>query len=228
MGEMASSIAHEVTQPLTAIATYAQACRRLVDGGMIEAPEVLDVLERIGNEALRAGDIIRHLRTLVQKRDTEPAECDITKLLREVEPLASVDARLNEVELRFILPPEPPVIRADSVQIQQVVLNLIRNGIDAMVGNPPNRRALEVRVASPDKEAVQVSVKDQGSGLSEKSEKSLFEPFFTTKESGLGLGLSISRSIISSHGGRLWFSRNPEGGSTFSFTLPTSSETNDD
>jgi len=195
---------------------------------MAEAPEVLDVLERIGEEALRAGDIIRHLRTLVQKRETEPTDCDITELLREVEPLASADARLNEVELRFILPPKPPVIRADSVQIQQVVLNLIRNGIDAMMGTPPDRRTLEVRVASQDKNAVQVSVKDQGCGPSETSEKSLFEPFFTTKEAGLGLGLSISRSIISSHGGRLWFSRNPEGGSTFSFTLPTTSETKDD
>ena len=228
MGEMASSIAHEVNQPLTAIAIYAQACRRLVEGGMVETPEVLDVLEQIGEEALRAGDIIHRLRGLVRKRENEVVECDINQLIDEIAPLASVDARMNEVELRFILSPENPAILADSVQIQQVVLNLIRNGIDAMVDIPPDRRALEVQAIPLNEDEVRVAVTDQGCGLPEVSENDLFEPFFTTKEAGLGLGLNISRSIISAHGGRLWFSRNPEGGTTFLFTLPTASEAKDD
>ena len=228
MGEMASSIAHEVNQPLTAIATYAQACRRLVEGGMVETPEVLDVLEQIGEEALRAGDIIHRLRGLVRKRENELVECDIKELIDEIAPLASVDARMNEVELRFILSQETPAVLVDGVQIQQVVLNLIRNGIDSMVEIPPGRRALEVRAIPLNENEVRVAVTDQGCGLPEVSENALFEPFFTTKETGLGLGLNISRSIISAHGGRLWFSRNPGGGTTFLFTLPTASETKDD
>jgi len=228
MGEMASSIAHEVNQPLTAVATYAQACRRMVEGGMAEPPELMDVLGRIGEEALRAGDIIHRLRGLVRRRESERVECDIRTLLDEIVSLASVDARLNQVDLRFVLPSETPLVRADGVQIQQVVLNLIRNGIDAMMDTPTDRRTLEVRVTSPDGNAVQVSVADRGCGLPEASETNLFEPFFTTKEAGLGLGLNISQSIISAHGGRLWFSRNPKGGTTFSFTLPTTSETEDD
>ena len=194
----------------------------------MEAPEVVDVLGRIGEEALRAGDIIRRLKGLVRKRKSEMVECDINQLLNEIAPLASVDARLNGIKLQFNLPPETPAIRADGVQIQQVVLNLIRNGIDAMVDTSPDRRTLEVSGILLDGNEVQVSVADQGCGLPEVSEKALFEPFFTTKEAGMGLGLSISRSIISAHGGRLWASHNPEGGTTFLFNLPTASETKDD
>ncbi len=228
MGEMASSIAHEVNQPLTAIATYAQACRRLIDGGLVEAPEVLEVLGRINAEALRAGDIIRRLRSLVRRRESEKAECDIVRLLNEISPLASVDARLNEVDLRFVLPKDAPPVLADAVQIQQVVLNLIRNGVDAMVDTPASGRTLEVRVSSVPGDGVQVDVSDQGCGISDTSDRSLFQPFFTTKKSGLGLGLNISQSIISAHGGRLWFSRNPDGGTTFHFTLPETNEARDE
>jgi two-component system sensor kinase FixL len=228
MGEMASSIAHEVNQPLTAVATYAQACRRMVENGMMEAPEVLEVLERIGEEALRAGDIIHRLRGMIRRQETELVERDINRLLEKIAPLASVDARLNGVELEFCLPAEPTRILADEVQIQQVVLNLIRNGIDAMEGIPPDQRKLEVRVHSTERKTVEVRVSDRGCGLLEESEKALFEPFFTTKEGGLGLGLSISRSIISAHGGHLSFFRNPGGGTTFWFSLPTVSETEDE
>ncbi len=221
MGEMASSIAHEINQPLTAIATYAQACRRLVTSGAIEAPEVLDVLARIGDEALRAGDIIRRLRSLVQRRPARLVTCDLLSLLKEVEPLADVDARLNDVRLVMRLPRRVAPVVADGIQIQQVVLNLIRNGVDAMRDETTIRRVLEVRVSAHDQAQVRVSVSDRGCGLPEVDEEQLFEPFFTTKPAGLGLGLSISRSIIRNHGGRLWFSREPEGGTTFNFTLPT-------
>jgi C4-dicarboxylate-specific signal transduction histidine kinase len=148
-------------------------------------------------------------------------ECDIGQLLEEITPLASIDARMNDVDLRIRVPSESVSILADAVQIQQVLLNLIRNGIDAMADTPPEQRALHVRVTRPDEDEVTVSVTDQGCGLPEVSEESLFEPFFTTKEAGLGLGLNISRSILAAHGGRLGFSRNPEGGTTFLFTLPS-------
>jgi C4-dicarboxylate-specific signal transduction histidine kinase len=220
MGEMASSIAHEVNQPLTAVATYAQAGKRMVETGMLEAPEVLEILERIGEEALRAGDIIHRLRGMVKRRESDRVGCDVRKLLEEIVPLASVDARLNNVELKLVLPDTGSMVLADGVQIQQVVLNLIRNGIDAMADLPENKRTLEVRVSPVRGERIQFTVSDGGCGISPSAEKSLFEPFFTTKDGGLGLGLSISNSIVAAHGGRLSFTRNPEGGTTFHFSLP--------
>lgn len=220
MGELASSIAHEVNQPLTAIATYAQACRRLVDAGRLESSETLEVLEKIGEEALRAGDIIKRLRNLVQRREARRDPCDLIQLIREVESLARVDARLNDVDLRMVLPEAAYVIRADGVQIQQVMVNLIRNGVDAMTMTPRGERVLEVRVHRPSEDWVRVSVSDRGVGIPAVTEDELFEPFFTTKEHGLGLGLSISRSIVTAHGGRLSFFRNPHGGSTFFIDLP--------
>jgi C4-dicarboxylate-specific signal transduction histidine kinase len=228
MGEMASSIAHEVNQPLTAIATYAQACRRLVDGGSVKAPEVLDVLERIAEESLRAGDIIQRLRGLVQRRASDVVECDMNQLLNEIFPLASVDARLNGVDLEFVVPEDLPVVLADAVQIQQVVLNLIRNGVDAMVDTIPDQRTLAVSAGRGPGHGIQVSVSDFGCGIPDASDESLFQPFFTTKNAGLGLGLNISRSIISAHGGELGFTRNPDGGTTFHFTLPEASEAKDE
>ena len=195
---------------------------------MAEDGEVADILGRIGEEALRAGNIINRLRKLVRRRESELVECDVGELLDEIAPLASVDARLNDVEVRFVSPPGIPAVMADGVQIQQVILNLIRNGIDAMANTPPGRRILEVQVTPGNNDEVQVSVSDQGCGIPETKDRSLFEPFFTTKEAGLGLGLNISRSIVAAHGGRLWFSRNPEGGTTFLFTLPTTREAEDD
>jgi C4-dicarboxylate-specific signal transduction histidine kinase len=226
MGELASSIAHEVNQPLTAIATYAQGCRRMVEGGRADATELAAALEQINEEALRAGAIVHRLRGLAKRHHREPVECDLGKLLEELLPLAALDARMNDVDLKFRIPSESLVILADAVHIQQVVLNLIRNGIDAMTDTPRERRTLEVRVALPDEDGVTVSVADQGCGLPEVSDESLFEPFFTTKETGLGLGLNISRSILAAHGSRLGFSRNPEGGTTFYFTLPLKRVTN--
>jgi C4-dicarboxylate-specific signal transduction histidine kinase len=221
MGEMASSIAHEVNQPLTAVATYAQAGRRLVESGAADATEVLEVLERIGEEALRAGDIINRLRGMVRRRESHLVECDINSLLEEILPLVSVDARMNEIDLEFRLPADSSLVLADGVQIQQVVLNLIRNGIDAMADTPVPARTLEVDVTNKPDAEVEVRVADRGCGLPDATERTLFEPFFTTKKAGLGLGLSISKTIISAHGGRLSFSKNPKGGTIFYFTLPT-------
>ncbi len=226
MGEMASSIAHEVNQPLTAVATYAQACTRLVRAGAASDPDVLDVLDRIGKEALRAGNIIHRLRLLVRRRTSEPTSCDLVRLLKEISPLATGDARLHDVQLQFELPPSLPSVRADGIQIQQVLLNLIRNGIDAMEETPTGERILEVEAGTEETD-VRISVRDRGCGLLEESESALFEPFFTTKEGGMGMGLSISRSIVTAHGGRLWFERNAEAGTTFHLSLPFEGDVSD-
>ena len=228
MGEMASSIAHEVNQPLTAIATYAQAGHRLMEGGMTDEAEILHILGRIADEAIRAGSIIHRLRALVGKREEKLVECDLGSLLEEILPLASADARLHDIDLHLDIQPELPTVLADGIQIQQVILNLIRNGIDAMEHTPAPHRAITVRLAGRDEERVELSVSDRGTGLPNVDDETLFEPFFTTKEEGMGMGLSISRSIITMHGGRLGAYSNPKGGTTFSFTLPTAGESEDE
>ncbi len=227
LGEMASSIAHEVNQPLTAVATYTQACRRVVEAGMTDSSELLDILQRISDEALRAGDIIHHLKDLVRGRETNRVESNINELIRDVERLASVDARLRNVTLRLELASDLPTVVVDRVQVQQVVLNLIRNGIDALEATDAEDKEVVVSSIACDSNEVRVGVSDNGCGLPEDVEDSLFEPFFTTKEDGTGMGLSISRSIVTSHGGRMWYSRNPERGTTFFFAVPTAEDDHD-
>jgi two-component system sensor kinase FixL len=224
VGEMASGIAHEVNQPLTAVATYAQACRRLIDAGEVEIADVQDVLERIAREALRAGDIIHRLRDMVRRQESRWREADLNELVRDVAQLAVVDAHQHDVRLSFDLVPDLPPVLADGVQVQQVVLNLIRNGIDAVGEAGPERREVRVRTGTDGPGSLRVSVEDEGGGVPAEVERQLFHPFFTTKKGGMGMGLSISRSIVTAHQGRIGFERRPGGGSTFFFTLPVLDE----
>lgn len=227
VGEMASSIAHEVNQPLTAISTYAQACRRMVNSGGAAPEQVSHVLGRITDEALRAGDMVHRLKELVRKRESERRVCSVNSLILQVAPLAQVDARLHGVPLRLVLAPDLPGVVADGVQIQQVVLNLIRNGVDAMEGACPPGGEVTVETALTPKGHVGVAVADQGCGLPDAADEEIFQPFFTTKADGMGMGLSISRSIVLMHGGRLWFERTRPRGTTFRFTLPPATEDSD-
>jgi len=228
MGEMASNIAHEVSQPLTAISAFAQAGRRLLEAGVGDQAEIDAILMRISQEALRAGDIIHHMQNLVRKRESKREECDVNALIRDIEHLASVDCRLHDVRLRLALAPSIPTVLADGVQVQQVVLNLIRNAVDAVETAEPECREVTVRTARQDSaNEVEVSVSDRGPGVPARVGDRLFEPFFTTKAGGLGMGLSISRSIVQSHGGNMWYSRNPDRDTTFSFTIPVRSDGHD-
>ncbi len=218
MGEMASGIAHEINQPLTAIATYAQACRRLLEQKKAD-PETLDsTLQKIGMQAQRAGEVIRRLRDFIKKRVSHRHVADIEDILQESVKIAQTDTRVLNYGLTLELNNKLPHIVVDSVQIQQVILNLIRNAIDAMEDNPG--QPIKIYAEQSDNEFIEIIVSDQGQGLDEQTREKLFEPFFTTKSSGMGLGLSISQSIINSHGGRLWHTVNRHGGSDFHFTLP--------
>ncbi|UCD23771.1 MAG: hypothetical protein JSW51_12155 [Gemmatimonadota bacterium] len=224
MGEMASNIAHEVNQPLTAIGTFAQACRRMMEAGPAHQLEVLNALNRITDETQRAAEIVRRLKDLVRRQETERAWCNLNSLIRDVEHLAAVDARLHDTKLRLVLTPSLPPVLVDRIQIQQVILNLIRNGIDAMQASEAVDREVVVRTLMRGRSEIELSVCDNGCGLSSDVGSRLFEPFFTTKPHGVGVGLSISQSIVTAHHGRIWYSQNASRGTTFFVTLPTVSE----
>jgi two-component system sensor kinase FixL len=217
---MAAGIAHEVNQPLTAIATYAQACQRLLASGEYSQEDIAAALEHIGTQALRAGEVIRRLRTFVKNREVKRELLDANRLLDDVLTLAQTDARHHGVRIRLQPSPASPTVQADAVQIQQVILNLVRNSIDAMLGVPESQREIVLRTSVDSDSDVEYMVADRGTGVEAAAMAELFNPFFTTKPGGTGLGLSISRSILRAHGGKLWCDANPGGGARFFFTLP--------
>lgn len=221
VGEMAAGIAHEINQPLAAITTYAQASRRMIEGGSVDSDELLDTMNKISRQARRAGEVIASLRSLVRKRSSTRKEVDVDRLIRDVVQLAEMDSRMCDTSINLDLEGALPGVRADPVQIQQVVLNLLLNGIEAMSFHDCRDKSLTVTARSAADHSVQISVKDQGAGISREAEERMFRSFFTTKESGMGMGLAISRSILNAHGGSLWFTRNPDGGTTFHLSIPT-------
>jgi len=221
LGEMAAGLAHEIKQPLAAITTYAQACQRQLDKG--EAPDAADIREalvEIGRQALRASEVIRRLRSLVAKREVRrvPLRCNL--LLEDVVSLARPDLRANDVRLRLDVAPGLPDVMMDPVQLQQVLINLLRNAIDATLQSADARREITLRALSTPGN-VEISVHDHGPGLEPDVLSKVFNPFFTTKPHGTGLGLAISRTIVQAHGGTLAHREEPGGGACFYFTLPT-------
>lgn len=223
LGELASGLAHELNQPLMAVANYSQACLRKMRSGEFAHEELTSWLEKCTKQALLAGEIVKRLRRLVSKRPPEQSETDINETIREVYDAVRPEAEGRAVHLRLELDEILPRVPADRIQLQQVMLNLIRNGFDALRDQPTGDRWLTVESAQLDDEQVAISVTDHGEGCDAQSIERLFEPFYTTKEHGLGMGLAISRSIIEAHGGRLTAQPNPNRGLRFQFTLPIQS-----
>ncbi len=224
MGELATEIAHELNQPLTAIASYSDACMRMIKAGTAELDEISEALEEITAQSERAGTIIRRLRSFVGKQESQYLPLDINELVREVLQLVQVEARWHEVDISLDLGESISPVFADKILIEQVILNLVRNGIDAMNDNQNQACRLTIRTTMPSSAFIEVAVQDTGSGLEAETLDQIFEPFYTTKSSGMGMGLNISRSIIEAHSGHLGATSNPEGGSTFRFVLPTDRE----
>ncbi|HEX9209130.1 MAG TPA: PAS domain S-box protein [Bradyrhizobium sp.] len=218
MGEMASTLAHELNQPLSAIANYVKGSQRLLAGKPDDLSKTLrGALDKAAEQALRAGQIIRRLRDFVSRGETERRVESITKLIEEASALALVGAKEQGVRVTFRLDPRAGLVLADRVQVQQVLINLIRNAIDAMEAS--HRRELVVSTGTADDDMITVSVADTGTGVAEEVAPQLFQPFVTTKRQGMGVGLSISRTIVEAHGGEIWLEPNPEGGTVFHFTL---------
>ena len=219
VGEISASIAHEVTQPLSAILSNLETAERLLRNPEHDVESILEILEDVRNDGLRAHAIVRKLRLLLRKRELQFEHVDINALASNVLTLILPDALRRNVTIRTSLDPKLPRVPADPVHMQQVLLNLIINAMDAMEETPRAARWMELRTERCDEEHVQVTVKDNGSGLKPEQRTKLFESFFTTKPEGMGLGLSVARSIIAAHGGAIW-AENAGSGAAFMFTVP--------
>ncbi len=220
VGELAGSLAHELNQPLTAILSNAQAGSRLLAERAPDVAEIRDVLQDIAQDTKRAGEVIRQLRTLIKKEDLRFDALDLKQLIQDVVRLLHSDALIRKVQTALDFHGDLLRVRGDGVQLQQVMLNLMLNAFDAMKDVRESERTVCVRTRPANAGAVQIEVSDHGTGVHPERLARLFEPFQTAKPEGLGLGLSISRSIVEAHGGRLWATNNADRGATFYFTVP--------
>ena len=220
IGEMASALAHELNQPLTAIASYNQACVRMLRAGGYDAAELLRYIEKCGEQAVRAGSIINRMREFVRKREPMRSAHELNAIINDAVQMVGIEAERNGVEFELDLAPALPPVSVDAVMIEQVLLNLLRNAIEAMQQVGRGSRKLTLVSARGANAMLQVSLRDTGPGIPAEVAAHLYTPFFSTKPDGMGIGLNISRSIIEFHGGTLWHEPGADGGCTFHFTLP--------
>ena len=221
MGEITSMIVHELNQPLTAIANFGEAARRLLEKGPEQGPRAAEYMEKAVRQAHRASDMIRRLRSFVSRGPGEREVIAVNEVVRDAAHLALIGAADRQIHTRFDLADDLPEITADRIQVQQVVVNLIRNGIDAMLeaGTPDPR--LEISTALVAGDMIEIAVSDAGPGVAPDAAEAVFTPFMTTKQGGMGIGLSVSRSIVEAHGGRIRVEPAPGQGARFAFTLST-------
>jgi PAS domain S-box-containing protein len=224
LGELTASIAHEVNQPIGAMATNAAACARWLAAKPPDMAEAQAALANIVADGKRAGEVIARIRALTKRQAPRMEPLDVNRKVREVLALAEHELKIHDIVIRADLAPQLPSVAGDRVQLQQVLLNLIVNAIEAMSGVHDRARELNIVTAAKDAGAVVVEVRDSGPGLDEEDTERLFEPFYTTKGEGIGIGLSISRSIVEAHGGRLWATSNEPYGAVFRFSLPVARE----
>jgi C4-dicarboxylate-specific signal transduction histidine kinase len=222
MGEMATGIAHELNQPLSAIVNFANGCARRLRLGIGEKEELIAAMEQIANQARRAGEIIKRLRGMVARKQPVREKVDLNLLVRDACALLSHEQKRLGVVVESRLSPTPVVARVDPVQIEQVILNLLRNALDALEGRDPESRRLVVSTGVTAEGQVYIEVADNGTGIAPEDLKHLFDPFFTTKKSGMGMGLSISQTIITEHNGRISARSAPGVGAVFTVELPSS------
>jgi two-component system sensor kinase FixL len=220
IGEMAAGVAHELNQPLTAIANYAQACDRLLGRPGVDIEDVRSALKEIVAQAVRAGDILRRLRALARSQSMQRERADLNATIEDIRDLILADAGVHRARIRFELAERLPPVSIDTAQIQHVILNLVHNGLEAPT--EPGRPARELtvgtgRAADGD---VEIMIRDNGPGLSPEALERLFDPFFSTKPEGTGLGLAISKTVVRAHGGTLGCRSNPPHGACFSIRLP--------
>ncbi len=220
IGEMAAGIAHELNQPLTAIANYAQACDRLLGKPDPDFADLRAALREIAAQAVRAGEIIRRVRTLARSQPVERSPADINSVIQEILELMQTDARVHRARLLLELSESLPQVSIDRVQIQHVILNLVRNGLEALSESGSETREVRIRSVRAEGGDVEIAVCDSGPGVAAEELERIFDPFFSTKPSGTGLGLPISNTVVRAHGGTLAYRPNRPSGACFYFLLP--------
>jgi len=219
MGEMATGIAHELNQPLSAIANFARGCIRRLHSDNMDPGELVEPLEEVCEQAERAGEILRHVRDFVRKSELQLEPVDINQTVRTLVKFTELETRQHGATVNLDLDAEVPRVRADAIMIEQVICNLVRNAVEAMAEAQSRRREVTIRTRPVDDDIVEIEIVDTGPGIDEAVIDQVFDQFFTTKPEGVGMGLSISRSIIESHGGRVRAESGRNGGATFRFTL---------
>jgi C4-dicarboxylate-specific signal transduction histidine kinase len=225
LGALAASISHEVNQPLAAVVTNADACMIWLSSDPPNLEEARAAVDCIAQQGTRASDVVRRIRAMFTKATPERTRVQVNELIREVGALMQTEASRNQVEMQTELATDLPASTGDWVQLQQVMVNLITNGIEAMSAVTDRPRRLLIRSEIQGQDEVLVAVRDSGVGIEPRNDRRIFDAFFTTKAQGMGMGLSISHSIVEAHGGRLWASTNSDYGATFQFTLPADRET---
>ena len=224
MGEMVSQIAHELNQPLSAISIYSDACRRMVKANKADPDQIMESLSHINEQATRAGDVIRRIREFASKKELQIVNTSINDIVEEAMALIAVELRSHNVNLILKLADDLPLLYVDRILIEQVILNLSRNAIEAMDEITESQRLLQISTVFVKQGEIEVYIEDQGPGMTIEQIKRIYEPFHTSKSEGMGMGLTISQSIIETHQGRLWAVQNAYGGTTFCFTLPLNNE----
>jgi PAS domain S-box-containing protein len=224
MGEMATGLAHELNQPLAAIANFARGCIRRLHGGAVAPVELVGPLEEICQQAERASEVMRHVRDFVRKREPQLAAADINHIVRSVAKLTEIETRQQNTVLKLELAPELPRVLADPIMVEQVIGNLVRNSVEAMAEARSQRREITIRTGPNGGGAVEIEIGDTGPGIDGALIDQVFDQFFTTKPDGVGMGLSISRSIVESHGGSIRAESRAGGGATFRFSLQAAAQ----
>ena len=224
LGQMAASMAHEINQPLTAISIFSDVCLAKLKSTADDATSLVPILKEIGKEAHRAGEIIRGLRSLVRKSESRQLPVCLNETVENIVRLFHSEFQINEVDLKLNLGDSIPLVLGDEVQLAQVILNLVRNALDALMESEPSERELNVRTSFVGKQGIELVVSDRGPQVPAETLCRLFDTFFTTKSEGLGMGLSICHSIVEAHGGTISVSRNPDRGLAFKLTLPVETE----
>lgn len=228
MGEMAAGFAHELNQPLTAISAYTRSCMRRLQAGIARPDTLLTTMEKVAEQAERAGDIIRRLRSFIHPRQLVASTTDINTCVREAISLIEHEANLLGLSIDLNLAERLPCVIGNRIEIVQVIVNLVRNGLEAMKSAESPDGSLVIHTSATGEGRVRVAVSDRGIGLSGEEMARLFRPFHSTKPEGMGMGLAISRRIVEAHGGELWAESNPDCGATFTFNLPAADESCND
>ena len=221
MGEMATGLAHELNQPLAAIVNYIQACLERIRAGVGDSDDLLIDMERAAAQAERAGEMIEHIRDFVRKGEPRRTSVDLNSLVRLAAELIDSELRHAGVRVCLDLAEEIPIVKAQDIQIEQVIVNLMRNSLEAMNENEAGTRQLTIHTSRAESDAVELTIRDTGRGLPDETLDRVFDPFFSTKPDGMGMGLSICRTIVEAHGGHLWATSDSDRGATFRFTLPS-------